>query len=86
MTQNYESINEGMGMKEGVSVNKGTVYKVIDTNGSLVTTSGQLNVLTLSATIAAVVTNFPTRFEDWVLTLDGVVVSTLHIDNSITTP
>lgn len=87
MTQEFnESLEQGLGLGENVGVTKVAVYLVVDTAGGLITTSGRLGVTTLSATIAAVIANYDNRADDWVVTLSGVVVGTIHTNGTFTLP
>jgi hypothetical protein len=87
MSQINSSVNQNIGPTETVNVSFSPVYKVcaLSTQG-LITTSGRLNVNTLSQVVAIIISDYSNRDEDWVITYEGVVVATVHVNSSVTYP
>ncbi len=87
MNKKYETVEQGLGLGEGLGAVKGTVWKVAELSPrGLITTSGRMGVNTLDAVIALIIADYGPRSVDWVVTYDGTVVKIIHPDDSVTTP
>lgn len=87
MSKDYITENQGLGMNQGTTIEFHSIYKVAEASPrGLVTTSGRLGVTTLTDTINLIIANYSNRPCDWLVTLNGVIVAQIHVDDSVTLP
>jgi hypothetical protein len=52
----------------------------------LITTSGRLGLNNLTSVVNTIIADYSNRSVDWVISLNGTVVGTVHPDDSVTYP
>jgi hypothetical protein len=86
-TEHNVTENQNLGIIEGLEISKSPVWKVAEVSSrGLITTSGRLKVNSLAAVVAIIIADYSNRPVDWIITYEGVVVATVHIDDSVTYP
>jgi hypothetical protein len=87
MKINYATEEQRAALSQETTLELGTVWKVAELSPrGLMTTSGRLGVNTLDDVVAIIIADYSNRPVDWVISLNGLVVATVHIDDSVTYP
>lgn len=83
----YLTEDQKLGVTQSTTVQFGAVYKVAELSSrGLITTSGRLRLTTLDEVTNTIIADYSNRPVDWVVTLNGLVVATVHVNDSITYP
>jgi hypothetical protein len=87
MTTHYTTEDQHASFSQETTAQLGTVWKVAELSPrGLMTTSGRLGLNNLTAVVNTIIADYSNRPVDWVISLNGIVVATIHTDDSVTYP